>query len=80
MRIRNKEHQSLGYKELQQLCHDYPNDSQLGEEIRKMAHAEQSITRRADELRGKNHYPHELKKEEIEAWESFITDINEREL
>ena len=70
MRIRNKEHQSLGKKELQQLCQDFPNDQQLGEEIRKIAHAEQSITRRANELRGKS-YPHELKKEEIEAWENL---------
>ena len=42
MRVRNKEHQSLGLKELQQLCDDFPNDQELGEEIRRIkdiAHA-----------------------------------------
>ena len=39
MRIRNKEHQSLGPKELEQLCQDYPNDRQLGREVRKIAAA-----------------------------------------
>ena len=36
MRVRNKEHQSLGAKELKQLCKDFPNDQQLGKEIRKI--------------------------------------------
>ena len=36
MKVRNKEHQSLGVKELKQLCKDFPNDQQLGEEIRKI--------------------------------------------
>jgi|TARA_B110001454_G_scaffold74891_1_gene72435 hypothetical protein len=36
MRIRNKEHQSLSVKELQQLCDDFPNDQQLGEEVRRI--------------------------------------------
>ena len=36
MRVRDKEHQSLGVKELKQLCKDFPNDQQLGEEIRKI--------------------------------------------
>jgi hypothetical protein len=36
MRVRNKEHQSLGVKELQQLCKDFPNDKELGKEIRKI--------------------------------------------
>ena len=39
MRVRDKEHQSLGIKELQELCHDFPNDQELGEEVRKIAHA-----------------------------------------
>ena len=36
MKVRDKEHQSLGAKELEQLCKDFPNDQQLGEEIRKI--------------------------------------------
>ena len=36
MRVRNKEHQTLGLKELVQLCKDFPNDQQLGEKIRKI--------------------------------------------
>ena len=39
MKVRNKEHQSLGVKELQQLCKDFPNDKELGKEIRKIMHA-----------------------------------------
>lgn len=39
MRVRDKEHQSLGLKELKQLCKDFPNDKQLGEEVRKILHA-----------------------------------------
>ena len=38
MKVRNKEHQSLGLKELKQLCKDFPNDKQLGKEIRKILH------------------------------------------
>ena len=36
MRVRNKEHQSLGLKQLEQLCDDFPNDKQLGEEVRRI--------------------------------------------
>ena len=70
MRIRNKEHQSLGYKELQQLCQDFPNDQQLGEEVRKMARATVNNPKgsRATSL------DYELKKEELEAWINNIED------
>jgi len=36
MRVRNKEHQSLGLRELEQLCIDNANDSSLGLAIRKI--------------------------------------------
>ena len=36
MRVRNKEHQSLGLEQLKELSYDFPNDAQLGEEIRKI--------------------------------------------
>ena len=36
MRVRNKEHQSLSIEQLQELCDDFPNDQQLGEEIRRI--------------------------------------------
>lgn len=36
MRVRDKEYQSLGVKELLQLCEDNPNDSILGAEIRSI--------------------------------------------
>ena len=39
MKIRNKEHQSLGIKQLKELSHDFPNDQQLGEYIRKLSSA-----------------------------------------
>ena len=73
MRIRNKEHQSLGPKELEQLCQDFPNDTQLGKEIRKIADATVNNPkgRRATLL---SSYPHELKKEELEAWINNIED------
>ena len=66
MRVRNKEHQSLGVKELQQLCKDFPNDQQLGKEIRK-------ITRRAlvnnpKGLRATTGIS-DISKEELESWE-----------
>ena len=36
MRVRNKEHQSLSLDQLKELAYDFPNDSQLGEEIRRI--------------------------------------------
>lgn len=39
MKIRNKEHQTLGLKELQQLSEDFPNDQKLGQYIRKLSSA-----------------------------------------
>ena len=36
MRVRNKEHQSLGIKELKQLSKDNPDDAKLGKEIRRI--------------------------------------------
>lgn len=39
MRVRNKEHQMLSKEQLQELCYDFPNDQQLGEEIRRIASA-----------------------------------------
>ena len=36
MRVRNKEHQSLGVNELKQLSEDNPNDADLGKEIRRI--------------------------------------------
>jgi hypothetical protein len=36
MRVRNKEHQSLSIEQLEELAHDFPNDQQLGEEIRRI--------------------------------------------
>ena len=51
MKVRNKEHQTLGVKELVQLCNDFPNDQQLGEEIRKITRRQQSIARSAYEPR-----------------------------
>ena len=66
MRVRDKEHQSLGVKELKQLCKDYPNDQQLGKEIRK-------ITRRAlvnnpKGLRATTGIS-DITKEELKSWE-----------
>jgi hypothetical protein len=36
MRVRKKEYQSLGIKELKQLAFDFPNDSELGNKIRQI--------------------------------------------
>ena len=68
MRIRNKEHQSLGKKELQQLCQDFPNDQQLGAEVRKIASA---TTKNPKGLRATS-LDYELKIEELEAWNSHL--------
>ena len=38
IQIRDKEHQSLGIKELKQLAFDYPNDAELGNRIRLIIH------------------------------------------
>ena len=38
MKVRNKEYQSLGLRELEKLTFDYPNDAQLGEKIREIVH------------------------------------------
>jgi hypothetical protein len=34
MKVRNKEHQSLGIEELKELTTDFPNDADLGKAIR----------------------------------------------
>tara|TARA_Y100000593_G_scaffold94702_1_gene195233 strand:+ start:14692 stop:14835 length:144 start_codon:yes stop_codon:yes gene_type:complete len=36
MKVRDKEHQSLGLKELKQLSYDFPNDAKLGAKIREI--------------------------------------------
>ena len=36
MKVNNKEHQTLGMKELKYLVDEHPNDSKLGAEIRKL--------------------------------------------
>ena len=36
MRVRNKEHQSLGINELKQLSEDFTTDAELGREIRRI--------------------------------------------
>ena len=36
MRVRNKEHQTLGLEQLKELAYDFPNDAMLGEEIRRI--------------------------------------------
>jgi hypothetical protein len=36
MKVKDKEHQFLGLKELNQLVMEYPNDAALGKYIRKM--------------------------------------------
>ena len=91
MRIRNKEHQMLGKKELQQLCSDFPNDQQLGEEVRKIAHAtvnnskSQRVTSEnyednpSDIERDYEDYPKELKKNEIDAFEERIHPISKED-
>ena len=45
MRVRNKEHQSLGMKELKQLAFDFPNDARLGEEIRRIVKEDSTYVR-----------------------------------
>jgi len=36
MRVKNKEHQSLGFKELEELVLEFPNDASLGRYIREL--------------------------------------------
>ena len=51
MRIRNKEHQSVSVKELQQLCDDFPNDQQLGEEVRRITSDHRATVNNSKSLR-----------------------------
>ena len=71
MKIRNKEHQSLGLQELQQLCDEFPNDQMLGEELRRITKAAASVNNpeglRATSL--------EITPEELEAWHSMSRDM-----
>ena len=68
MKIRNKEHQSLGLEQLQELCDEFPNDQMLGEELRRITDAAASVNNpeglRATSLN--------LKEEELKAWESRL--------
>ena len=43
MKVLDKEHQSLGLKELEQLVLQFPNDSTLGKYIRQMYCAQKEI-------------------------------------
>ena len=43
MKVLDKEHQSLGLKELEQLVLQFPNDSTLGKYIRQMYWAQKEI-------------------------------------
>jgi hypothetical protein len=43
MKVKNKEHQFLGLKELNQLVVEYPNDAALGKYIRKMCWKQREI-------------------------------------
>ena len=80
MRVRDKEHQSLGIKELQELCQDFPNDQQLGEEIRKIATATVNNPK-GSRATSENYedYPEELKKNEIDAFEERIHPISKKD-
>ena len=51
MRIRNKEHQSLSVKELRELCDDFPNDQQLGEEVRRITSDHRATVNNSKSLR-----------------------------
>ena len=51
MKIRNKEHQTLGLKELQQLCDEFPNDQMLGEELRRITNEAAAIVNNPEGLR-----------------------------
>ena len=45
MRVRDKEHQSLGIKELKQLTFDFPNDAELGGKIREIVREDPTYVR-----------------------------------
>ena len=77
MRIRNKEHQSLGLKELQQLCDEFPNDQMLGEELRRITKAGALVNNPKGKRATSQDY--ELKQEEFEAWQSRTNPSNPSE-
>ena len=66
MRVRNKEHQTLGLKELVQLCKDFPNDQQLGKEIRKIMR--RALVNNPKGLRATTGIS-DITKEELKSWE-----------
>ena len=67
MRVRNKEHQSLSLEQLEELAHDFPNDQELGEQIRKIIAA--ATDNNPEGIRATSQNFH-IKKEELEAWKS----------
>jgi len=74
MKIRNKEHQSLGLQELQQLCDEFPNDQMLGEEVRRITNAAASVNN-PEGLRATSQSSLEITPEELEAWHSMSRDM-----
>ena len=80
MRVRDKEHQSLSLEQLQELAHDFPNDQELGEEIRKIIAA--ATTNNPKGRRATSQYyqqDYDLKQEEFEAWQSRTNPSNPSE-
>ena len=73
MKVRNKEHQSLGLEQLQQLCDEFPNDQMLGEELRRITKAAASVNN-PEGLRATSPSL-EITPEELEAWHSMSREM-----
>ena len=76
MRVRNKEHQSLGIKELKQLVYDYPNDQQLGEEIRKIIRRATVDNPKGSRATSRKSGYKDFTTEEVIAWQKMNKHIN----
>ena len=50
MKVGDKEHQSIGFKQLEELVREYPNDQMLGEEIRRMYWTQRDINMTHQEM------------------------------
>ena len=74
IQIRDKEHQSLGIKELLQLCKDFPNDKELGKHLRRLTRENSKILLREldeDDL-------HDWREGTI--WQKRPTDLDEKDV
>tara|TARA_Y100001963_G_C6669586_1_gene394449 strand:- start:31 stop:264 length:234 start_codon:yes stop_codon:yes gene_type:complete len=76
MKVRNKEYQSLGIEQLKELAYDYPNDAQLGEEIRKIIRRATVNNPKGSRATSRKSGYKDFTTEEVIAWQKMNKHIN----